>query len=45
MSTVNFLESTINALVVNNKSIDDVLFVRNKTEQCSFIRFTNKVKE
>lgn len=43
MNTVNFLESTINALVNNNKTIDDVLFVRNKTEQCSFIRFAEIV--
>ena len=43
MTSVNFLESTINALVINNKTIDDVLFVRNKTEQCSFKRFAKIV--
>lgn len=45
MTSVNFLQDTINMLVINNKTIDDILFVRTKTEQCSFARFVEIIKD
>lgn len=45
MTSVNLLESTINILAINNKTINDVLFVRNKNEQCSFAKFAELAKD
>lgn len=45
MTSVNFLEDTIKTLSKNNKTINDVLFVRTRTQQCSFAKFAETVKE
>lgn len=39
MPKINFKEETINAIINNGKSIEDVMFVRTDRAQCTFNEF------
>jgi hypothetical protein len=45
MTSVNLLEDTITMLTINKKTINDVLFVRTRKQQCSFAKFAELVKD